>query len=225
MNLRLLPLAALPLLALVACDDPKPTSSTTAAASVRHAAVTYGGPTGYAFDTSHSTVGFSVKHMVVSDVKGSFQKFTGELFLDEKDPSKTTLTVEVDTSTIDTRNAERDAHLKSPDFFDSNKFPKMSFKSTKVERSGAGYEVTGDLTIKGVTKAVVLDVDAVAPEIKDTSSGGLHRRAHATTKINRQDFGMKWNKATEMGGAVIGDEVSIDLDVDLVAVGLSERFP
>ncbi|CAN5511407.1 hypothetical protein BH09MYX1_BH09MYX1_25640 [soil metagenome] len=226
-----LALVVLPLAALTsACDDPKPAPTQTTAASASASTlatapaassgpavpVVYADPATYDFDSAHSTAGFSVKHMMVSNVRGSFQKLTGALFLDEKDPSKTTLNVDIDTSTIDTRNADRDKHLKSPDFFDVVKFPKMTFKSTKVERSGAGYKVTGDLTIKDVTKSVVLDVDAIAPETKDPFMGALHRGAHATTKINRQDFGLKWNKAIETGGAVVGDEVTIELDVELI---------
>lgn len=216
----LLALATLPiLLAVAACDDPKP-SSTAKAASATAAApaapVAYAAPATYEFDASHSTVGFSVKHMMVSNVKGTFQKFTGSLYLDEQDPAKSKLTVDVDTQSIETRNGDRDKHLRSADFFDSDKFPKMSFASTKVERDGAGYKVTGDLTIKDVTKTVTLSVDAIPAETKDPFVGAFHRGAHASAKINRQDFGLKWNKAIETGGAVVGDEVTIDLDVELI---------
>jgi polyisoprenoid-binding protein YceI len=238
MNKPLLSLFALPLvLAVAACDDPKSStapatnsaSTTQAQAQVQASAsasaaaptsaaapVVYAAPATYDFDVSHSTVGFSVKHMMVSNVKGSFGKFTGSLFLDEKDPGKSTLQVDVETATVDTKNGDRDKHLRSPDFFDSAKFPKMTFKSTKVERSGDGYSVTGDLTIKDVTKSIVLKVDSIAPEAKDPFMGALHRGAHATAKINRKDFGLTWNKAIETGGAVVGDEVTLDIDVDLV---------
>ncbi len=226
MNKPLLSLFALPLLlAVAACDDPKAStpaasakaqSSAAAPTTAAPAPVTYAAPAAYDFDVSHSTVGFSVKHMMVSNVKGSFGKFTGSLFLDEKDPAKSTLQVDVDTATVDTKNGDRDKHLRSPDFFDSEKFPKMSFKSTKVERHGDGYAVTGDLTIKDVTKSVVLEVDAIAPEAKDPFVGAVHRGAHASAKLNRKDFGLTWNKAIETGGAVVGDEVTLDIDVDLV---------
>lgn len=220
MNLQrpLLAIAALPLLlAVAACDDPKASSAAKPAASTAAVApVTYAAPATYEFDASHSTVGFSVKHMMVSNVKGTFQKFTGSLYLDEQDPAKSKLSVDVDTQSIDTRNVDRDKHLASPDFFDSAKFPKMIFSSTKVERDGAGYKVTGDLTIKDVTKSVVLSVDAIPAEAKDPFVGAFHRGAHASAKINRQDFGLKWNKAIETGGAVVGDEVTIDLDVELI---------
>jgi polyisoprenoid-binding protein YceI len=225
--------------ALTGCEETKPTGAAPAASSVATAAqatpsvsvaaaaptpavvpgsvpTSFADPAGYDIDPGHSEVGFSVKHMMVTNVHGSFGKFTGGAYLDEKNPDKSTLAVEIDTTTITTANADRDKHLKSADFFDVAKFPKMTFKSTKVERDGAGFKVTGDLTIKDVTKPVVLNVDAVSAETKDPFAGALHRGTHASTKINRQEFGLKWSKAIETGGAVVGDEVTIDLNVELI---------
>ncbi|HEX7603864.1 MAG TPA: YceI family protein [Polyangiaceae bacterium] len=222
--------------ALAGCEETKPTGAAPAASSAASAtpAVTvaaaaaspaaiaaavptsFAEPAGYDIDPGHSEVGFSVKHMMVTNVHGSFGKFAGGAYIDEKNPEKSTLAVDIDTSTITTANADRDKHLKSADFFDVAKFPKMTFKSTKVERDGAGYKVTGDLTIKDVTKSVVLNVDALSGETKDPFAGAMHRGAHASTKINRLDFGLKWNKAIETGGAVVGDEVTIDLNVELI---------
>jgi polyisoprenoid-binding protein YceI len=227
---------ALPLfLALAACDDPKPTTATntstsattstplasvvasaapSASASAAAAPVTFAAPASYEIDVSHSTIGFAVKHMMISNVRGSFGKFTGALYLDEKEPAKSTLQVDVDTASIDTSSADRDKHLRSPEFLDTAKFPKMTFKSTKVERVGAGYRVTGDLTIRDVTKPVTLEVDALSSEVKDPFVGMLHRGAHATAKLSRKDFGITWSKTIETGAAVVDDTVTLELDVD-----------
>ena len=172
-------------------------------------------PATYDIDSSHSRVGFSVRHMMVSTVRGEFKKFTGTAFIDEKNPPASKISLEADVASIDTGEAKRDAHLKSPDFFDAAKFPKLTFVSTSVARSASGYSVKGDLTIHGVTKPVTLDVEALSPEMKDPW-GGLRRGTHARAKIDRKDFGLTWNKALETGGAVVGDEVTIDLDVELL---------
>jgi polyisoprenoid-binding protein YceI len=171
-------------------------------------------PATYDVDGSHSRVGFSVRHMMVSTVRGEFKKFTGTAYIDEKNPSASKVSLEADVASIDTGEPKRDAHLKSPDFFDAAKFPKLTFASTSVSRAGAGYSVKGDLTIHGVTKPVTLDVEALSPEVKDPW-GGLRRGTHARAKIDRKDFGLTWNKALETGGAVVGDEVTLDLDVEL----------
>jgi polyisoprenoid-binding protein YceI len=172
-------------------------------------------PAAYDIDGSHSRVGFSVRHMMVSTVRGEFKKFTGTAFIDEKNPPASKISLEADVASIDTSEPKRDAHLKSPDFFDAAKFPKLAFASTSVARSTTGYSVKGDLTIHGVTKPVTLDVEALSPEMKDPW-GGLRRGTHARAKIDRKDFGLTWNKALETGGAVVGDDVTIDLDVELL---------
>jgi polyisoprenoid-binding protein YceI len=166
-------------------------------------------------DASHSDVGFSIRHMMVSNTKGRFTKVTGGLSLDDADVTKSTVTVDIDIASIDTGDAKRDEHLKSEDFFDAKKFPSMKFKSTKVEKAGDKLKVTGDLTIKNVTKPVVLDVELATTEVKDPW-GGIRKGASAKTKINRKDFGLTWNKALEAGGIAVGEEVTISLDLEFL---------
>ncbi len=165
-------------------------------------------------DASHSRVGFGVRHMMVSTTRGTFSTFTGAIAIDDRDITKSVVSIDIDAASINTGDAKRDAHLKSPDFFDVAKFPKLTFKSTKVEKQGEGLVVTGNLTIKDQTKPVVLTVSTFSPEVKDPW-GGTRRGATASTKINRKDFGLTWNKALETGGMVVGDEIGIDLEVEL----------
>ena len=166
-------------------------------------------------DPSHTTVGFSVRHMMVSNVRGKFTKFTGTLAFDDKDATKSTVNVDIDATSVDTSDKGRDEHLRGPDFFDTKKFPKLTFKSTKVEKSGDKLLVTGDLTIKDKTKSVVLTVEALTPETKD-AFGGVRRGATATTKINRKDFGLTWNKTLDAGGVAVSEEITIQIDLELV---------
>lgn len=169
----------------------------------------------YAIDEAHSSAQFSVKHMMVANVKGEFTKLSGSAVLDDKNPKKNKIDATIDASTINTRNEKRDGHLKSPDFFDTAKHPTITFKSTEVKKVGEGkYEAKGNLTMRGVTKAVVLEVEAPATEIKDPY-GNVKRGATATTTINRKDFGLNWNAALETGGVVVGDEVKVTIDVEL----------
>jgi len=169
-------------------------------------------------DSAHSSTEFSVKHMMVPSAKGRFDKVTGTLNLDDKNPTKSTIELTIDANTIDTHEPKRDAHLKSPDFFDTAKFPTITFKSTKIEKAGKGkYKVTGDLTMHGVTKPVTLAVDGPTAPLKNpfgsTSSG-----ASATGKINRKDWGLTWNKPLEAaGGVLVGDEVTINVDLELTS--------
>jgi polyisoprenoid-binding protein YceI len=165
-------------------------------------------------DASHSQVGFSVKHLVISNVRGEFGAYQGKLVLDESEPAKSTVEATIDVNTIDTKVADRDAHLKSADFFDAAKYPSITFKSTKVARAGKDkLKVTGDLTLHGVTKPVVLDV-STSPEVKGMY-GETRRAFAATTKISRKDYGLTWNKLVEAGPAV-GDEVTIALELEVV---------
>jgi polyisoprenoid-binding protein YceI len=165
-------------------------------------------------DPSHSQVGFSVKHLVISNVRGEFGKYAGKVVLDDADPTKSTVEATVDVASIDTRVADRDTHLKSPDFFDVEKYPTMTFRSTKVAKAGNGaLKVTGDLTLHGVTKAVVLDV-TTTPEVKG-AYGETRRGFAATAKLNRKDFGLTWSKTVE-AGPVVGDQVTIALDLEVV---------
>lgn len=171
--------------------------------------------TTWQLDDAHSTVGFSVKHMMVTEQKGAFDKFTGTIQLDDKDVTKSVVNVEIDVASINTKNQKRDDHLRGAEFFDATKFPKITFKSTKIEKAGAGYKVTGDLTMHGVTKPVVLDVAPLSDEFKDPW-GNIHRGTSATAKVARKDFGLTWNATLEKGGVVVGEDVSIDLQIELV---------
>ena len=166
-------------------------------------------------DPAHSTVEFSVRHMMVTTIKGQFQKVKGTVELDDKDASKSTVDVSIDTASIDTREQKRDAHLKSADFFDAAKFPAITFKSTKVEKAGKGkLKVTGDLTMHGVSKPLVLMVEGPSASVKDPF-GRTVRGVMAIGKLDRKDWGMTWNKALDTGGVVVSDEVKLDINAEL----------
>jgi polyisoprenoid-binding protein YceI len=167
-------------------------------------------------DPQHSSAQFSVRHLAISTVRGAFSKVTGTIVLDENDLTKSTVDVTIDASTVDTREPDRDNDLRSDKFFDVAHYPSMNFKSKKVEQVAPGkLRVTGDLTIRGTTREVVLDVDGPTAPVKDPWG---HQRAavNATTKINRQDFGVKWNATMDNGGVVVSDEVPITIDVEMV---------
>lgn len=167
-------------------------------------------------DGSHSSAGFSVRHMMVSNVNGSFNVKSGAVNLDDKDITKSTVEAVLDATTVNTGNTKRDEHLKAPDFFDTAKFPTITFKSTKVEKAGEGkLKVSGDLTMHGVTKPVVLDVTGPSQESKDPW-GNTRRGVQATTKLNRKEFGLTYNTALETGGVAVGEEVTVNLDLSLV---------
>jgi polyisoprenoid-binding protein YceI len=169
----------------------------------------------WALDANHTHSAFTIRHLVISNVRGEFGKTTGTLKLDEKDVTRSSVEATIETSTIDTRVADRDNHLRSPDFFDVAKYPKITFKSTKVEKAGEGkLKVTGDLTIKDVTRPVVLEVTGPSAEIKDPW-GNVRRGLSAVTKINRKDFGLTWSKVVE-AGPVVGDEVAIEIEAELL---------
>jgi polyisoprenoid-binding protein YceI len=163
-------------------------------------------------DAAHSAVSFSIRHMVVSKVRGRFTKFAGTFTLDEGALKRSTVEVTIDASSIDTGTAQRDAHLRSGDFFDVERFPEIRFRSTHIEKlSGDRYRVAGDLTIRDVTREVALDVEYAG---RGTDPWGNKRVAFAAkTTIDRQEFGLKWNQALEAGGMLVGDRVEIDLDV------------
>lgn len=174
------------------------------------------GTTTWQIDPKHSSAQFAVTHLMISTVRGEFHQVNGTVVVDDSDLSKSSVNVTIDTSTVDTREPDRDKHLMSPDFFDVAKYPTMTFRSTKVESAGPGeLKVTGDLTIRGVAKQVVLEVTTPKPAIKDP--WGLQRTAvSGSTKVNRQDFGVAWNKTLDSGGVVVGDNVTITLDVEMV---------
>ncbi len=154
--------------------------------------------------------------MMVSTVHGTFTKYAGSVALDDKDITKSKVHIDIESASVDTGNAKRDEHLRSPDFFDVAKFPKITFDAVKIEKkSDDALNVSGNLTIKGITKAVTLAITNLSGEVKDPW-GGVRRGATATTKIHRKDFGLTWNKALDTGGVALGDDVSIELDVELV---------
>lgn len=167
------------------------------------------------FDSSHTNAHFTVKHMMVTNVRGEFTKLTGAVELDDKDITKSTVTTTIDATSVNTREPKRDEHLRSADFFDVAKHPNLTFKSKKVEKGASAnmLKVTGDLTIRGVTKPVVLDVE-LSGETKDPW-GNVRRGGVATTQVNRKDFGLMWNKTLEAGGFLVGDDVSITIDFEL----------
>jgi polyisoprenoid-binding protein YceI len=167
-------------------------------------------------DPNHSAAQFAVRHLAISTVRGAFTKVTGTIQLDDKDVSKSSVDVTIDAASVDTRVADRDKDLRSDHFFDVEKYPTLTFKSTKVEQTAPGkLKVTGDLTIHGVTKPVVLDVEGPTAPVKDPW-GNQRAAANATTKINRQDFGVKWNAKMDGGGLVVGDDVDITIDLEMV---------
>jgi polyisoprenoid-binding protein YceI len=167
----------------------------------------------YQIDSAHSGAQFSVRHLMVSNVRGEFTKLSGSLAYDASNPANSSLEARVEVASINTRDEQRDAHLKSPDFFDAEKFPELTFRSKQVTRHGDGWLMKGDLTIHGVTREVTLAVEGPTPEVKDPW-GGYRIGATAETKIHRKDFGLTWNMALEAGGVVVGDEVKISIELE-----------
>ena len=167
-------------------------------------------------DPDHSNIGFKVRHLMVSNVKGNFDKYSGTVDINDKDITKSKVEVTIDTNSINTNVQKRDEHLRSADFFDVAKFPTMTFVSKKVAKAGNDkLKVTGNLTLHGVTKEVVLDVEGPSKESKDPM-GMIRSGATASTKINRKDFGLAWNKALETGGVAVGEEVTITLEIEMI---------
>jgi polyisoprenoid-binding protein YceI len=167
-------------------------------------------------DPAHSAAEFKVKHMMISNVKGTFSGLSGVLTEHATDTSLSTVEASVDVTTVNTGDAQRDGHLKSGDFFDAEKFPKLTFKSTNVVKKGeAEYEVTGDLTIRGISKPVTFKVEGPSAPGKDPW-GNTRIGLSATTKINRKDFGLSWNTALETGGFLVGEDVTITLEVQFI---------
>ena len=168
-------------------------------------------------DPAHSSIQFSVRHMMISNVRGAFTGVKGTVVYDPDNLSASSVHAEIDPATIHTFDTQRDTHLKSPDFLDVEQFPTIEFRSSKVEKSGDGFKIIGDLTIHGVTKQTALTVDDIAPEAKDPW-GNTRVGASARAKINRTDFGLSWNAALEAGGFLVGEELKLEFDVELVKV-------
>jgi polyisoprenoid-binding protein YceI len=167
-------------------------------------------------DPAHSVAEFKVKHMMISNVKGRFTGISGTLYLDENNVANSRVETSVDVNSIATGDAQRDGHLKSPDFFDVEQYPTLTFHSTRVVADGEGeFKATGELTIHGVTREVTFAVEGPTAPTKDPW-GNTRVALSATTKINRKDFGLTWNAALETGGILVGEEVTITLDVQFI---------
>jgi polyisoprenoid-binding protein YceI len=167
----------------------------------------------YTIDSSHSSAQFAVRHLGVSNVKGQFSKIIGTVQFDAAKPAETKVNAVIDVATVDTRDEKRDGHLKGADFFDVAKFPTMTFTSTKAWMEGGTMKLAGNLTLHGVTKPVTLELSEKPAEVKDPW-GMMRVGTTATTKINRKDFGVTWNKALDNGGVMISDEVAITIDLE-----------
>jgi polyisoprenoid-binding protein YceI len=170
-------------------------------------------PVAWEIDMAHTRVGFSVAHLVVSEVEGNFKTFSGSALLEEKDLTKSVLELSIDAASLDTGSADRDKHLKSADFFDVQNHPKITFKSTKITKAGKGYKIKGDITIRGVTKPVTLD--ATLSEPITNPWGKQVRGGKISGKVKRGDFGLAWNKTLDKGGVLVGEDVTIAIKFEL----------
>ncbi len=172
-------------------------------------------------DPAHSSIQFTVRHMMISKVRGNFEKFSGTIDFTEENPANSTVSVEIDAASINTREEQRDGHLKSPDFLNVAEFPTLTFKSTRVEPSSSDEgKLIGDLTIRDITKEVVLDVEYVgkAKSPWGTTSAGFS----GSTTINRTDWGLTWNQTLETSGILVGDKIKIDIELELIEVAEQE---
>jgi polyisoprenoid-binding protein YceI len=190
------------------------TTVTPDAGNVAHA----GTRTTWIIDPAHSHVGFGVKHLMIATVRGRFAQVQGTVIGDESDPTSASIDITIPTASVTTGDEKRDAHLRSADFFDVERFPTISFRSKRVEAgSNEGFRVVGDLTIRDVTRPVVLDVEMLG-RAKDPW-GQEHAAFEATTKIRRGDYGLTWNAPLETGGVLVGDEVKISIEGQLLKQG------
>jgi len=167
-------------------------------------------------DPAHSAAHFSVRHLMISNVRGEFTKLSGSALIDPTDLTRSRVEVTINAASLNTREPQRDDHLRSPDFFDVANFPRITFRSSRIESLGPEhYKVTGDLTIHGATKEVALDVEGPTPTVKDPW-GNIRAGVSGSAKVNRKDFGLVWNALTETGGVVVGDEVKISIEAELI---------
>ena len=169
----------------------------------------------YQIDSAHSSAQFSIRHLMISNVRGEFTKLAGTITYDPAQPTNSALEASVDVSSVNTRDAQRDTHLKSADFFDVEKYPTIAFRGKQIAGGDGEWKVKGDLTMHGITREVTLDVEGPTPEAKDPW-GKMRIGATAHTKVNRKDFGLVWNVALEAGGVMVGEEVKITLDIEAV---------
>ncbi|MGH9415981.1 MAG: YceI family protein [Terriglobales bacterium] len=172
-------------------------------------------PTTWNIDPVHTSIQFVVRHMMVSNVRGVFSKSKGTVTVPDSDLTRGQVEVEVDVTSLDTREPQRDTHLRSPDFLDAEKHPAIRFRSTAITRAGAGYSMTGDLTVHGVTRPITLEVEPPAAPAKDPW-GGTRWGFEAHGEINRKDYGLVWNQALETGGVLVGEKIKINLEVELI---------
>ena len=169
----------------------------------------------YQIDPAHSSAQFSIRHMMIANVRGEFTKISGTVTYDSANPAGSNIDASIEVSSINTRDAQRDAHLQSADFFDVGRFPLLTFRGNQITGQDGEWKVKGDLTIHGVTREIALDVEGPTPEAKDPW-GNLRIGATATAKLNRKDFGLAWNAALEAGGVLVGDEVKITIDLEAI---------
>ena len=169
----------------------------------------------YAIDASHTTAEFVVRHLMITKVRGRFTQITGTVDLAEGSTVPAGISAVIEAASIDTREEQRDGHLKSADFFEAEKFPQITFKSTRAEGSGDSFKIVGDLAIHGVTKEITLDTTFEGRAVDPWGNSRVGYEAHG--KISRKDFGLTWNQALEAGGVAVGDEVKIELNVEAIA--------
>jgi polyisoprenoid-binding protein YceI len=187
----------------------------TATQTQNQSAATAASPVTYDIDPSHSSATFKIRHLMVSNVRGELGSLAGHVVLDQVDITRSSVEATIDARTINTRDEKRDAHLRSPDFFDAETYPVIAFRSTRVQAGKNGHlQVTGDLTMRGITNPVTLDLEPLSQEVRDPW-GNTKRGATATTRLNRKDWKVSWNAALDGGGVVVGDEVSVTLEIEL----------
>lgn len=175
-------------------------------------------------DSAHSQIHFTVRHMMISKVRGQFESFSGEVNYDEENPTRTTVDIQIDAASLNTKEAQRDGHLKSPDFLDVANYPVVRFQSTKVEQTSADSgKLYGNLTIRDVTKPVVLDVEYAGQA--QSPWGNISAGFSGSTAINRKEWGLNWNQALETGGVLVGDKIQIEIELELVKVAELEAVP
>jgi polyisoprenoid-binding protein YceI len=179
-------------------------------------AISQSATTQWQIDPAHSAAHFSVRHLMISNVRGEFSKLSGSVLLDPAELTQSTVEVNLETASVNTREPQRDEHLRSADFLDVANYPAMTFRSKQIAAAGPDhFKLTGDLTIRGVTKEVTFDVEGPTPSVKDPWAN-VRVGVAATAKISRKDFGLVWNALIEGGGVVVGDEVSITIEAELV---------
>ncbi len=185
----------------------------TTAVVLAGSAASFGQSATYKVDPAHSEADFTIRHMAISNVHGRFGNISGSITYDAKEVAKSTVEASIDVTTVDTGVTQRDGHLKSPDFFDTARYPKMTFKSKSVTKTDEGFDVIGDLTLHGVTKPVTLHVTA-SKEQTGMDGKSVSRGFEATTSIHRQDFGLVWNGTLKSGDNALGDDVKIDINIE-----------